>query len=69
MTQHCDLCTKTFSGRSFRRRNYLDRVFCSFVCVEAFEVRSGLPAGRVYESRPGWSRFPAVDPNTAALPC
>ena len=69
MTQHCDVCDKTFSGRTFRRRGYMEHVFCSFACVEAFEVRLGLPNGRVYESRPGWSSFPAVQAPAAALPC
>ena len=47
----------------------MEHVFCSFACVEAFEVRLGLPNGRVYESRPGWSSFPAVQAQPAALPC
>ena len=69
MTQQCDLCDKMFSGRNFRRRDYLGHLFCSIACVEAFEVRVGLPTGRVYEGRPGWSSFPLVRPQGDALPC
>ncbi len=69
MMQSCDLCDRRVASRTFRRRNYLDRVFCSIACVEAFEVRTGLPNGRVYESRPGWSSFPAAQGRFAALPC
>lgn len=69
MTQFCDVCDRLLAGRTFRRRGYLDHAFCSVSCVEAFEVRAGLPNGRVYESRPGWSNFPAVQPRLTALPC
>ena len=69
MNYHCDLCGTAFSGRSFSRRNYQSKRFCSISCVEAFEVRSGLPNGRIYESRPGWSSFPVVQPAAASLPC
>ena len=69
MAQNCDLCSKSFSGRNFQRRGFREHTFCSVTCVEAFEVRASLPNGRVYESRPGWSRFPVVQPQDAALPC
>ena len=69
MTYHCELCGSEFSGRSFTRRNYQAKRFCSISCVEAFEMRAGLPNGRIYESRPGWSSFPAVQPDPVRLPC
>jgi len=69
MIQHCDLCGTDFSGRSFKRRGHLAKNFCSIACVEAFEVRVGLPAGRIYESRPGWSSFPMVQALPVAQAC
>lgn len=62
----CALCSNHIAGRLFSRRDHREKTFCSVTCVEAFESRSGLTKGRVYESRPGWSPFPAVPQPTAA---
>ena len=69
MNHQCDICGAEFSGRSFKRRSFADKKFCSISCVEAFEVRSGLPNGRIYETRPGWSSFPVSMLASATLPC
>ena len=62
----CELCGNHIAGRRFTRRDHRDKWFCSVSCVEAFETRSGLPHGRIYETRPGWSHFPAVPPQPAS---
>ena len=69
MNQQCDFCGNLFLGRSYKRPDYLARRFCSVTCVEAFEAQVGLPSGRIYEARPGWSAFPLVRPEQRALPC
>ncbi len=69
MTHQCDLCGTALNGRTFKRRDFSNKSFCSIACVEAFESRSGLPGGRVYETRPGWSSFPVTPPARSCLAC
>lgn len=69
MTHQCDLCRTPFDGRTFKRRDFAEKSFCSIACVEAFESRAGLPSGRIYETRPGWSIFPAVPPARSCVVC
>ncbi len=69
VTVTCELCGNLVAGRCFSRRDYMKKSFCSIACVEAFEVRAGLPSGRVYETRPGWSHFPLVPVPSAQLAC
>lgn len=65
----CELCGNHVTSRRFSRRGYMNKSFCSIACVEAFEVRAGLPNGRIYETRPGWSHFPAVQAPSLQLAC
>ncbi len=69
MIEHCDLCGTRLTGRSFKRRGCSGKSFCAIRCVEAFEIRQGLPTGRIDETRPGWSAYPAVANSAAARIC
>ena len=69
MSQNCDLCGAAIQGRLFQRRDFDRKRFCSVTCVAAFETQAGLPSGRIYESRPGWSSFPVAQPERSDPPC